>query len=138
MASMTRREALEANGGDGTLLDWTARFGTEEACEAELLRRMWPEGFRCPSCGGDRCSRVRGRAHKWQCTRCSRQFSVTAGTAMRGTKLPLAKWFLAVYLLTHSKRVCLVKSHLRKRARPSFGFQHASFSVSGAGTPLAS
>ena len=104
MASMTRREALEANGGDGTLLDWTARFGTEEACEAELLRRMWPEGFRCPSCGGDRCSRVRGRAHKWQCTRCSRQFSVTAGTAMRGTKLPLAKWFLAVYLLTHSKR----------------------------------
>ena len=34
--------------------------------------------------------------------------------------------------------VCLVKSHLRKRARPSFGFQHASFSVSGAGTPLAS
>ncbi len=104
MASMTRREALEANGGDGTLLDWTARFGTEEACEAELLRRMWPEGFRCPSCGGDRCSRVRGRAHKWQCTRCSRQFSVTAGTAMRGTKLPLVKWFLAVYLLTHSKR----------------------------------
>ena len=35
-------------------------------------------------------------------------------------------------------RLCLVKSHLRKRARPSFGFQHASFSVSGAGTPLAS
>ena len=32
MSSMTRREALEANGGDGTLLDWTARFGTEEAC----------------------------------------------------------------------------------------------------------
>ena len=36
MSSMTRREALEANGGDGTLPDWTARFGTEEACEAEL------------------------------------------------------------------------------------------------------
>ena len=61
MSSMTRREALEANGGDGTLLDWTARFGTEEACEAELLRRMWPEGFRCPSCGNGRCSRMRGR-----------------------------------------------------------------------------
>ena len=36
MSSMTRREALEPNGGDATLLDWTARFGTEEACEAEL------------------------------------------------------------------------------------------------------
>ena len=39
MSSMTRREALEANGGDGTLLDWTARFGTEEACEADY--RQW-------------------------------------------------------------------------------------------------
>ena len=29
---------------------------------------------------------------------------MTAGTAMRGTKLPLAKWFLAAYLVTHSKR----------------------------------
>ncbi|OUO34006.1 hypothetical protein B5F84_08320 [Olsenella sp. An290] len=43
-----------------------------------------------------------------------------------------AAWAGALVLL------CLVKSHLRKRARPSFGFQHASFSVSGAGTPLAS
>lgn len=42
------------------------------------------------------------------------------------------------YALLFPERVCLVKSHLRKRARPSFGFQHASFSVSGADTPLAS
>lgn len=104
MASMTRRGALEANGGDGTLLEWVARFGTERACEEELLRRMHPGGFRCPACGHGRCAPVRGRARKWQCTRCSRQFSVTAGTCMRGTKLPLTKWFLAVYLVTHSKR----------------------------------
>lgn len=55
MASMTRREALEANGGDGTLLEWVARFGTEGACERELLRRMYPGGFRCPACGHGRC-----------------------------------------------------------------------------------
>lgn len=35
-------------------------------------------------------------------------------------------------------RVCLVKSCFRKRASLSFGFRHASFSVFGAGTPLAS
>ena len=34
--------------------------------------------------------------------------------------------------------VCLVKSCFRKRASLSFGFRHASFSVFGAGTPLAS
>ncbi len=34
--------------------------------------------------------------------------------------------------------VCLVKSRFQKRARLSFGFRRASFSVFGAGTPLAS
>ena len=104
MASMTGRDVAAANGGDGTLIEWMARFGTEEACEEELLRRMFPDGFLCPACGHARCSRVKGRSHKWQCTRCSRQFSVTAGTAMRGTKLPLVKWVLSAYLMTHSKR----------------------------------
>lgn len=104
MASMTRAEALASNGGDGTLLEWVRRFGTEEACEEELLRRMYPGGFACPARGHTRCAPVSGRPRKWQCTRCSRQFSVTAGTCMRGTKLPLTKWFLAVYLMTHSKR----------------------------------
>lgn len=104
MASATRREIVEGNGRDGTLLEWVGRFGTEEACERELLRRMYPGGFRCPACGHGRCAPVRGRARKWQCTRCSRQFSVTAGTCMRGSKLPLAKWFLAIYLVARSKR----------------------------------
>ena len=104
MASMTRREALESNGSDGTLLEWVARFGTEEARERELLRRMFPEGFRCPACGHDGCAPVRGRARKWQCTRCPRQLSVTAGPCVRGTRLPLTKWFLAMYPVTHPKR----------------------------------
>ena len=49
--------------------------------------------------------------------------------------------FLARLLATHNVVevwVCLVKSCFRKRARLSFGFRHASFSVFGAGTPLAS
>ena len=35
MASMTGRDVAAANGGDGTLIEWMARFGTEEACEEE-------------------------------------------------------------------------------------------------------
>ena len=34
---------LESNGGDGMLLEWVTRFGTE-GLERELLRRMFPEG----------------------------------------------------------------------------------------------
>lgn len=39
----------------------------------------------------------------YQCHRCRRQTSVTAGTLFAGTKLPLTKWLLAIYLLTQSK-----------------------------------
>jgi hypothetical protein len=28
------------------------RFGTEAQCEAALEAARWPEGFRCPRCGG--------------------------------------------------------------------------------------
>ena len=41
-------------------------------------------------------------------------------------------------VLARVPKLCLVKSCFRKRARLSFGFRHASFSVSGAGTPLTS
>jgi len=35
--------------------------------------------------------------HLFQCSECRRQTSVTAGTIMQDTKLPLTVWFLAMY-----------------------------------------
>src|ERR1017187_10659245 len=31
-----------------------ARFSSEEACRAYMFRLRWPEGFRCPRCGGSK------------------------------------------------------------------------------------
>lgn len=66
----------------GTLVDLMRRYPDEESCERRLLREMYPAGFVCPRCGNRRCSKVAGQPHKFQCARCSRQFSVTAGTMM--------------------------------------------------------
>lgn len=104
MASTPAWEYRAHNGGEGSLTAFMARYGSERACEERLLEGMFPGGFECPACGNRRCSPVSGRAHKWQCTRCSRQFSVTAGTAMERTRLPLVKWFLAMWLVSHDKR----------------------------------
>jgi hypothetical protein len=42
------------------------------------------------------------RRHLWQCTNCAQQTSVTAGTVMHKTHLPLRVWFWAAYLVaTH-------------------------------------
>lgn len=104
MASLSAKALRASNGGDGTMLQFLAKYSTEEACEEAVMEARFPEGYRCPKCGCETCSPIRNRPHARQCPRCRRQFSVLSGTAMQGTHLPLTKWFLAFYLVTHSKR----------------------------------
>lgn len=85
-----------------SFLEWTAKFATEEVCLAELARRKWPGGFICPRCGHDR-AHVLQRRRTRQCLACRHQSSPTAGTVMEHTKLPLAKWFAAVFLAAADK-----------------------------------
>ncbi len=60
-------------------------------------------GFRCPACGHDRAWELAAKAWTYECAQCRRQTSVTAGTVMHGSKLPLTVWFWAAYLMaTHS------------------------------------
>ena len=45
------------------------------------------------------------RTHRrWRCVDCRYQVSLTAGTVLHNTKLPLAVWFWAAYLMTTDKR----------------------------------
>lgn len=84
-----------------SLSDFLEQYGTEAQCEQALFAWRWPQGFVCPECGYEgHCVLGRGL---YQCHRCRRRTSITAGTLFAGTKLPLTKWLLAVYLLTQSK-----------------------------------
>ena len=56
----------------------------------------------CPACGHGRCAELKTRA-LYSCNRCKHQVGLTAGTVFHWTKLPLTKWFLAIYHLTQSK-----------------------------------
>lgn len=84
-----------------SLSDFLSCYGTEAQCEQTLFAWRWPQGFVCPECGHDgHCVLGRGL---YQCHRCRRQTSLTAGTLFAGTKLALTKWLLGIYLLTQSK-----------------------------------
>jgi transposase-like protein/ribosomal protein L37AE/L43A len=84
-----------------TVAEFEARFGTEQACRAYLFQVRWPEGFRCPCCGGTTAWPV--RTVLWQCAGCGRQTSVTAGTVLQDTRTPLTTWFRAMWCVTSSK-----------------------------------
>lgn len=105
MGNRSARQLLRAQSPlDGDMATFVSTFSDEAACEDVLLGMRFPGGYRCPRCGGESYSMMRTRPHTCQCTRCRKQVSLTAGTAMHGTKLPLTSWFLAIRLMTHSKR----------------------------------
>jgi transposase-like protein len=77
----------------------------------------WPDGVKCLSCQSLRISRLtsKGKTNKktgktgpdrklYQCNECRFQFTATTGTVYHDTHLPLSKWFLAIALITESKK----------------------------------
>ena len=77
-------------------------FGTKEQCRAALVRLRWPDGFVCPCCGHREHCVLAGRG-LYQCKRCKKQTSPTAGTIFHATKLPLTLWFAAIHLIVTAK-----------------------------------
>ena len=80
-----------------SLLEFQRDFPDDAACVRYLAGRRWPTGFVCPACGATRAYELAER-RLWQCTACRQQTSLTAGTVLHGTRLPLITWFWAMYL----------------------------------------
>ena len=77
-------------------------YGSEEQCRAALVSLRWPEGFICPdAAAASRASMQLGQL--FQCSKCRRQTSVKAGMLFHKSRVPLTKWFRALYLVTQSK-----------------------------------
>jgi transposase-like protein len=77
------------------------RFGTEDACLTALVVARQTAGMACPRCANPK-SYVYGR--RVGCTRCNQRWSITSGTVMAATKLPLRCWFRAMHLMTSTKQ----------------------------------
>ncbi len=86
-----------------SLSEFQKAFLDEASCAAFLFERRWPDGFICPRCGKRRAAALKSRPRLSECLDCGRQTSITAGTAMHRSKLPLTAWFWAAHLMaTHS------------------------------------
>jgi transposase-like protein len=80
-----------------------AEFGSDDKCRARLTELRWPNGVTCPRCQSKSVSTIADRG-QYDCNACRYQFSVTSGTIFHDTHLSLSKWFLAIYLMTESKK----------------------------------
>ncbi len=83
------------------ITEFRERFSTEESCIDYLITLRWPTGFQCPVCDNKRHSRTaRGL---YECRKCNRQTSVTAGTLFHDTRKPMRLWFEAMWHITNQK-----------------------------------
>ncbi|MCY3808201.1 MAG: IS1595 family transposase [Gemmatimonadetes bacterium] len=85
-----------------TLMD---RFNCDQKCRDTLEAIRWPNGVACLRCGSLDVTEIASR-HQFRCTEeeCRYRFSVTAGTIMHRSHLPLRKWFVAICLVCQSKK----------------------------------
>ena len=82
--------------------EWQQKFATDQHCLDHLAEHRWPEGFQCPHCGHDHGWLSKTRGH-FECAQCHAQTRITAGTLFHATKLPLTKWFWAIYWVSCDK-----------------------------------
>ena len=85
-----------------SLLDLVKAFPDEDACFTHLEKLRWngnvvssfaPEG-KVYVCKG----------HKFKCKNTNRYFTVKTGTIFEDTKIPLVKWFMALYIFSSHKK----------------------------------
>jgi transposase-like protein len=90
-----------------SIIQFQAHFNTDDKCRLFLEEQRWGDTPCCPHCGSIKVKRIKG-GKRFQCNEkgCRSQFSVTVGTVLENTKVPLTKWFLAMYILSnHSKGI---------------------------------
>lgn len=85
-------------------------FNDEDAARAHLESIRWEHGVYCPHCGNADEATIRKLEGKStrpglrQCNACRQHFTVTVGTVMERSKIPLAKWVLGFHLYAASKK----------------------------------
>lgn len=80
---------------------------TEDEAREFLEEVRWNGQPTCPHCGGTDAYRLRGDATRpgvWKCAKCRKQFTVTVGTVMHRSHIPLRKWVIAFHLMSSSKK----------------------------------
>lgn len=83
-----------------SLPEFQRMFPDAAACARYLESIRWRDGFVCPRCAGTAEPMRLGRPHLLRCRNCKRDISLTAGTVMGRTHLPLVTWFRAAYLIS--------------------------------------
>ena len=85
-------------------------YHDDDAARAHLETLLWPDGPTCPHCGNCDAKRIilmQGKTTRpglYKCKECRKPFTVTVGTVMERSHIPLSKWVMAGQIMASSKK----------------------------------
>lgn len=83
-------------------------FNDADKAREHLESIRWPDGPVCTHCGAvEKVYRLEGKSHRpglFHCNNCNGAFTVTTGSVMESSHVPLNKWVLAFRLMASSKK----------------------------------
>lgn len=86
-----------------SLYELMEAFPHEQACLDHLRAIRWKNGEFCPYCGHDKLYHFSDN-RTFKCAQCRQRFSIKVGTIFEDTKLPLRKWYMAIWMITSHKK----------------------------------
>ena len=86
------------------LIEFQKHFSEEKTCREWFAKKRWgSEKAICPYCNSHETYSFKDGV-LYKCSKCTKQFTVRIGTIFEDSRLPLTKWFVAIYLFTSMKK----------------------------------
>lgn len=116
------------------LIDFADKFPDEESCKQKFKELREREGIKCRKCGHDSHYWKRDK-EMYECKKCGTRMSLKSGTVMHKSKLSFRYWFIAIHLLTSTRKTFSAKEIQRqlghKRYQPIWHMMHKLRHVMG-------
>jgi DNA-directed RNA polymerase subunit RPC12/RpoP len=116
------------------LLEFNNHYPDEASCKASFKSYREREGIKCNKCGGT-SHYWKKKREQWECKKCTHRTTLKSGTVMQSSKLPFQYWFIAMHLITSTKKSFYAKEIQRqighKRYEPIWAMVHKLRCVMG-------
>lgn len=109
-----------------TLTEFTDYFKDEQTCIVHFTESRFRDGEYCAHCKHDKIY-LCANGKRYHCAKCKQDFTIRTNTVFGESKLPLRKWYMAVYLLsTTSKGISSVQlaKHLGTTQKTAWFMAH--------------
>lgn len=86
-----------------SIISFLDRFSTEESCKQDFLQQRLRKGVVCKKCGSGKHYWLESK-EQFQCSQCRFRTTLRSGTVLESTKLPYRYWYIAIHLMTSTKK----------------------------------